>query len=238
MNRIGDMLPAVAEAARARAEHAQTCTAKTCGQCQRWACAGCQEQIVSTPGGSCEDCRKRSRARNWRIELDEAIPAAFREASLDAPWLLRLVGPVVLDQARTAVARGVRRVAAEGPPGSGKTSLLAAMLRALEPERGRVLWVSAHQLAKARALHPLGEGEAPLISSALRVGRLIVDELGGEDQRYASAVSEVLYERHAHDLATWVTTGVDPKAIAERYGGGIARRVFEDAGRFRLGGKR
>ena len=79
--------------------------------------------------------------------------------------------------------------------------------------------------------------EAPLVESCFAATLLVIDELGGEDPRYASAVAEVLFERHEQARPTWVTTGVGPTEIASRYGGGIARRVFEDAAVFRLSRK-
>jgi hypothetical protein len=99
------------------------------------------------------------------------------------------------------------------------------------------MYVTAFRLAKARASHPLGEGEAPLVAKALAASLLVVDELGGEDDRHGTAVREVLHERHAENLPTWVTTGVGPREIAARYDGGIARRLFEGAEVFRMGAK-
>jgi DNA replication protein DnaC len=160
-----------------------------------------------------------------------------------ADWLARLVGPTAMEMARAA--DGSRSAVLVGPPGSGKTSLAVAMFRAVieraADEQVHLLShraTSAHALAKARAFHPLGEGEAPAVLAALEADLLLLDELGGEDSRYASAVTEVIYERHAQMRPTWITTGVDPKSVANRYGGGIARRVFEDATLLQLGGRK
>lgn len=148
----------------------------------------------------------------------------------------------------TLVASGLRGAVFVGPAGAGKTSLAVAAFRALvegsyvrtrwDTSRARHRYTSAHALAKARAMHPLGEGESPLVLAALSAPLLLIDELGGEDPRYASAVTEVLYERHAEGRPTWVTTGVGPSELATRYGGGIARRLFEGAEVFRLQGRR
>lgn len=199
-------------------------------------CAGCEKcqpaKVLSEPP-------KRAIADALRSRALGTIPTAFADARLDAPWLLELVGGEAMEQAWASL--DAKRAAFVGPPGAGKTSLAVAMFRAAVEKAGhgvaKFRYVSSHALAKARATSSLGE-EAPLVDRALSAPLLLVDELGGEDARHASAVAEVLYERHAENLATWITTGVTPQAIANRYGGGIARRVFEGAAVFKLGGKR
>lgn len=217
------------------AAHVASCTADPCFRCGRNRCK-CGAR-VRYENDRCADCEAKAERARWLRDVLPHIPAAFSQATLESPWLATLVGPKVIADARAATS--AVRVAATGKPGSGKTSLIAAMFAASSFARsaGPPMWISAHGLAKARALHPLGEGESPKIAKALAAGVLVVDELGGEDQRYASAVAEVLYERHAEARATWVTTGVGPAEIADRYGGGIARRVFEDAVVFRLVGR-
>ena len=208
----------------AMAEHREACREKFCDRCGRY------------PERSHEDRMKTIDALGRSAALAR-IPEAFAEATLEAEWLRKLVGDDVIERARKAP---YQRCAFIGPPGAGKTSLVAAMFRIAVERTKRprwYRWASAHQLAKARASADLGD-EAPLVQLALEADLLVVDELGGEQERYASAVGEVIYERHAANRPTWVTTGVAPKVIADRYGGGIARRVFEGAEVFRLGGKR
>lgn len=235
-NPFEGMSERMARAALETAEHRAACRLEPCPRCERFVCViGCGAK-VERENMRCRGCVKRERREAWGQRALAAVPRGFSDSSLESEWLVRLVGQAGIETAKGALAES--RVVAVGPPGSGKTSLLAAMLVAADfPTRPGPVWVSAHQLAKARTLHPLGEGEAPIIAQALDASVLVVDELGGEDQRYASAVAEVLFERHAEAKPTWVTTGVTPKEISARYGGGIARRVFEGATVFRLIGR-
>jgi DNA replication protein DnaC len=223
MFKISEIAPAIAAEMEAHARHAETC-------------AGCDRCRAAAPT---PEPPKRALADVLRSRALGTIPTAFADARLDAPWLAQLVGSEAMEQAWNNLT--AKRAALIGPPGAGKTSLAVAMFRAAvetAPQGvARYRYVSSHALAKARATSSLGE-EAPLVERALQAPLLLLDELGGEDSRHASAVAEVLYERHAENLATWITTGVNPQAVANRYGGGIARRVFEGAAVFRLGGKR
>ncbi len=216
--------------------HQAECRDNPCERCNRFVCPKCR---VSVPEpGKCDSCEREMAQTQWSRLALAATPRAFSEASLNAAWLARLVGPKAIDDARAALES--TRVVATGPPGAGKTALVTAMfIGAYFPASRPVLMhVSTYQIARARAVHPLGSGEAPLIDQAIAATLLVLDELGGEDVAYASAVKDVLHERHAQERPTWVTTGVTPKEIADRYGGGIARRVFEDATVFRLTAKR
>ncbi len=227
--KLVDLMPAVAAKVQADEAHRRGCQDPRCTRCH-------PEQADA----------QRERQRQYGLETArgeavQRIPPAYAGATLAAEWLAVLVGPLTIARAHEVVS--VPRVAFVGPPGAGKTSLAAAMFRACAAgeQSTKTLygyrWVSSHKLAKARAGQPLGEGEAPLVQSCIDASLLVLDELGGEDPRYASAVGEVLFERHEQARPTWVTTGVGAKEIATRYGGGIARRVFEDAVIFRLGAK-
>lgn len=253
-NPIEDMLAEVKARAAADEEHRRTCTLERCVPCQKAPCPGCgaPSEIGRFSGGAdpCPACDRKRAIRRKAAPALASVPEKFSAVTFDTPWLAKLVGASALTDARAL--DGSASTAFVGPPGSGKTSLAVAAFRtvveaaALEgpmpmpglTRRGDGLthrMFSAHALAKARAFHPLGEGEAPAVLAALNADLLLLDELGGEDARYASSVTEVIYERHAANRPTWITTGVDPKAIATRYGGGIARRVFEEAKVFQLG---
>lgn len=209
--------------------HQAECNDDPCTRCGRWPRPDPTEPRVD----------------EWFRDTD--IPDGYEGAALDADWLVKLVGHANIARARASI--GAKRAIFVGPPGAGKTTLAVAMFRACveaarpKPPPGRFVlmgrpaahrYMSAHKLAKARAMHPLGDGESPVIAEALACPLLLIDELGGEDQRHASAVAEVIYERHAENKATWITTGVGSNEIATRYGGGIARRILEGATVFKL----
>lgn len=138
-------------------------------------------------------------------------------------------------EALEAIARHPGVVVLRGPPGSGKTSLAVAALRAVRdrPRRDgstpRVAFADAHQLGTARIQHAAGHGEAPYVAAAIGAELLLLDDLGQERQTQNNAVPDVILQRHADDVPTWVTTGEDWPQLAAKYGGGVARRLREGA---------
>lgn len=235
MFKIGDVAPDIAAMVEALEAHKLTCTSAECDRC------GKSPKVERSPADVAAMFATMQRDEYAKLAL-ASLPTDFDAARLDATWLAKLVGAQAIAQASQNLAAA--RVVFVGPSGAGKTSLAIAMFRAaIEAEQPSAyrrcthLYVSAFKLAKARACHPLGEGEAPLVAQALRSSVLLLDEVGGEDPRHASAVAEVIYERHAEGMPTWVTTGTDPEKLAARYGGGIGRRMFEGATVMRLVGR-
>ena len=161
-----------------------------------------------------------------------SIPPSFRWATLDAPELRQRVARERAIAEAEAALSSANGLLLFGPSGSGKTSLACALLQGWGASNGhrRGVFVPAFRLGVARAQHGLGQGEAPLVERAMTTRLLVLDNLGSEGTSHANAVPEVIHERALAGLPTWVTTWMTPKAVAERYGDGIARRLYE-AGR-------
>ncbi|AKV03177.1 hypothetical protein AKJ09_09840 [Labilithrix luteola] len=225
--RFDEFAPNIAAIVAEHAEHARSCKATACERCGR---------VPEPEALSPEDQARRTWIR-WARPALEGLPLGpdgQPPARLTDAWLVRLVGPSRIAQARRTLSK--TRVLFVGDAGTGKTALAVAMMQAVlaaevgtSTGRARHRFVSAHALAKARAGHPLGAGEAPLVVDALASPLLVIDELGGEDARFGSSVAEVIYERHARNRQTWITTGVATRLLGDRYGGGIARRITEGA---------
>ena len=123
-------------------------------------------------------------------------------------------------------------IAIDGPAGSGKTSLACAVLKARYILTGKFFqFAPASVIAMARSRHKLGAGDPQEIVDALTAEVLLIDDLGFEKPGPTSVgdVETVIYERHLHARPTWVTTWMRSDKARERYGDGIARRLFEGA---------
>lgn len=157
------------------------------------------------------------------------LPEGFRSLSFGGEELAKRVKRrAAIGEAQAAATS--RRVVLMGLSGHGKSSLVAAMLRwrAVE-KRERNVFMHAKSLGLARSQHPLGEGEAPLVRLAMEARILVIDDVGLEPNLPTSAVPDVIFERAERAKATWITTGMKQEEVSQRYGEGIARRVFEGA---------
>jgi hypothetical protein len=169
-----------------------------------------------------------ARLRRASASLERSIPPAYSEARLDAPELSeRVYGPAI------GVGKSAchsPRVCLMGSSRAGKTSLGVAMLRAwvAHHERGAV-FVAAHRLGVARIQHPAGRGEAELVEAAMTAPLVLLDDLGSERDFPTNPIADVIFERHAQDLPTWMTTGLTRQPLVARYGAGVVARLFERA---------
>jgi len=158
------------------------------------------------------------------------VPMEFGWARFDAP---ELAVRTSFAARRLAEARSTERgwIVLVGAAGTGKTSLLVSMLRAACAHRPRIrfsaLFVPAHSIARAREQYPLGEGEPPLIERATRSALVALDDLGSERESSQGAIVDLIFDRRLADRCTWATTGLSADDVANRYGGGFARRLFE-----------
>jgi DNA replication protein DnaC len=191
--------------------------------------------------GQCTACAEKVRAeRHLRRALQatvESIPLEYRWANFDAPELVsRVAIPEAVRVARIATDAGPPFIFVYGPSGSGKTSLAACILRRrAEASQTAGCFFAAHRLGVARAHTRLGSGDAPLIHEAMSVRLAVLDDLGSERDYGDNAIADVIFERHAAQLGTVVTTGFSKADIVARYGAGIARRLTERAALVKLG---
>jgi DNA replication protein DnaC len=188
-----------------------------------------------------EDERQRAQ---WQLEARESIvekamatiPPRYQWASFSATDLVqRVKNKAAIERAKQAIWK--RGVVLFGTAGSGKTVLACCMLRAVAEAvlavDERAEWIlrnarfmGAYDLAKSRLENPLGKGEAKLVEQAMGASLLVIDDVGLERMR-STGIEEVLHHRHAQELPTWITTFLGVNALSERYGDGIARRIYE-----------
>lgn len=219
-------------------------------------CTVCGELMQDMPGpGICDPCHeklaRRERTERLRPAL-ESIPerwrwATFRPESADMMLsrLTKMSGDARVHKSIISARNLSEKVAAwdqtyvliDGPSGYGKTSLACAILRYVMdldvPPSPGCRFVFAPAIAKA--FRESRFGEVPeVISTCDRASVLVIDDLGA-DARYRDILREVIQNREMVGRPTIVTTGLRQKAIADAYGDGIARRLFEADSALHLG---
>ncbi len=197
-------------------------------------CADCRapmRMLVLNPETVCDECLARREASKQRREamkaFDATVPPLYGWARLDAPELAVRVRPATAVETARLYLREPY-VVLGGPSASGKTSLAVALVR----ERVRIFgepWMMslAFRLGSARIQHRAGDGEALLVERAMAAKFLLLDDLGQETMTATNPIADIIQHRDAEMLPTWITTGLSRADVGTRYGGGVARRVFD-----------
>jgi hypothetical protein len=234
-------------------EHAAKCKKRPCRVCYLDTCPSCggdrpvEPELRFIEGEAhefklCPGCADREVTGHAIRDIEKRIPGAFAWSRFGVPELSARCGATraQIKQAWDACVVGRESLALVGPTGAGKTSLGIALVRGVVDRAMRkdatprdvarakkCFYVSAFDLARDRARYPLGEGETPLVRRSMFASVLLIDDLGNEPDSQLSAVSDVIYERHAQGRPTWVTTYLDEPACGAKYGALVARRIFE-----------
>ena len=177
-----------------------------------------------------------SRVARWVDSMTACIPSMC-QAPVDE-LLARVKSQAAI--AATRRAQGGSGIVWTGPSGSGKTTLACVALRETAERVARCstrgdrrpthMFLRAAELAVASKQQALGEGTPELVKRATSAGLLVIDELGSEMRSpHWRDVEDVVFARYERGMPTWVTTWTTADDIADRYGEGFARRVFERA---------
>jgi hypothetical protein len=242
-----------------RAEHRQDCTKRPCMLCELWVCARCKGDSENPPDDRDESRRPALCAtctRRWDRDLAlapalESIGEWYRQAVPGEAGTRFMTANVPsypeLRRALYGVVKGPGSCVLSGPSRAGKTLTASYMLR-LIVEAGRDLaatreelaraagarCISALELAESKRQHPLGRGEAPLVTEAIRATVLLLDDCGQEDDAGRQVVRQVFMARDRR--ATWPTTFLEKEEFGRRYGGGALSRLVEAGTWFDLRG--
>ena len=217
----------------------------TCVDCARRAEAEARERARKE---AIERLRERCRERCRRYSLEPLDNAPnWDHARIDSPDFAAKVHSR-LQRFATKYELKHGNVALLGPSGTGKTTAALALVRRLadelyqaEVERGpdwysqpsadlirwsRSRWVTAHEIARARREHRLGQSDAPLIRECMEAPLLVVDEMGFEP--VDGTIFEIVDVRYGRKLPTIVTSGLTSGEFAKRYGAALLRRLTDD----------
>jgi DNA replication protein DnaC len=182
-----------------------------------------------------EHAQFRERRHEALRSLARSIPPVYRWASFIAPELAeRVATPGAIADARRICLSP--RVCLMGASRTGKTSLAVAMLRRWVSEHGRhAEFIAVHRLGFARIQHAAGHGEPEIVDLAMKAPLTLLDDVGSERDTGTNPLPDIVFERHAAQRPTWVTTGLTREQLLKRYGTGVVSRLFDQTKVLRLG---
>ncbi|WP_437591515.1 hypothetical protein [Sorangium sp. So ce1000] len=203
--------------------------------------AGCGT-VVDSDGQWCTPCARADQAKLRA----ERVKAAY--ASLPSwPWCrfddakfeeIMRRSPEVLSAARAWVPSHGGLVLL-GPTGIGKTAAMVAMaFRILDYARDHELaddkasrarglrLIRATDIIRAKRNHPLGQGDAPLLTAAYEAPILFLDDLGREPVGDTS-IYDVVDARYWAGQTTVVSANMTRLVLRSRYGEAGERRICE-----------
>jgi len=164
-------------------------------------------------------------------------PPSWSYARFDNPEFRRRASKKIVAAVERWDPEKVPTLLLAAPTGRGKTGATLAWLyrhreQQLElakagDEKAHIasfMFVTGPELAVARRNSELGS-ESPLITHALDIGLLILDELGFE--KLTEVPFEIIDHRYRKQMVTVVTTGLRPAEFRARYGDAMYRRLAE-----------
>jgi len=157
-------------------------------------------------------------------------------ARFSAPELAERVPEPAAVAAGRELCRQTTRICLIGAARAGKTSLAVAMLRRRVSQSGiPAAFLPAYKLGVARLQHAAAHGEPEIVDRAMTMPLVLLDDLGCERDLAMSPIPDIIFERHAANRPTWVTTGLTSQQLVKRYGTGVVGRVFDRAKIIQLG---
>lgn len=180
-----------------------------------------------------------------------SIPQRYDAASfVDLKTLRKRVDPLGVDE-MLKVRRWPVGIAIVGERDSGKSTLAAAALRRIHAHAkpgadlaqvkqiGTCLWVSyldVEEVWKRQDRYQATEEDHRAWERLERAYRLVIDNV--EEDRHNSPVGKLVQRRFERERPTMITTWMDEATAARSFGGGVAKRMYQQTIRLRAPGER
>jgi DNA replication protein DnaC len=169
-----------------------------------------------------------------------SIPSRYDAASFDDLELLRKrCDPRAIEEAMK-IRRWPVGIALVGERDSGKSTLAAASLRRIHDYAkagsdleqvkriGTCLWVSyldVEEFWKRADRYQATEEDRKAWERLERAYRLVIDNV--EEDRHNSPVGKLVQRRFERDRPTMITTWMDEETAGRSFGGGVAKRMYQ-----------